>query len=358
MKKVVGVVLVIALVVCLFTACSNDTSTGVEETAGETAMTSETDEASAQDGGGEKQTVKIGVSLFAFNRPWFQQVVLGLDDGVEKYADEYDIELLYFDPQGEVEDQIQGVENLISQKVDALLLQPISPTSLAGALETATEDGIPIFLLDTTLEGTEYVSWVGSNNEEIGTKGAELVVEYLTEKYGEEKGQVILLDSMEMSTLRARSKGFQEYIADYPNIEIVANGDMENDTAKSFDLTTNFLQSNPDVDCIFAPNDASSSGAYNAILSAGKEDQVFVVGGDAQTDTLNSILGDGVVKALVVQQPMVMGSTSVDSIISYLQGETVEQIVYSDLLIVDATNAQEQLDLDAALQGNIDTQNN
>lgn len=288
----------------------------------------------------EVKDVTVGVSLFAFNRPWFQQVVQGLKESAKKYEGEFNFTLHFFDPQGDVGKQIQGVENFITQNVDALILQPISPTSLAAPLAMADEKNIPVFLLDTTVQDSEYVSWIGSNSIDIGKLGGQLLVEELTKRKGSPKGNVILLDSLEMSTLRDRSQGFRDYLAEYPEIKIVARGDMKNDTSVAFSLMENFLTANPEVDAVFGPNDTSTSGALNAILAAGREN-IFIIGADTQIDCLESIINGGPVLALIAQQPTIMGSVSIDNVVKYLKGESIPKTVYSDLLVVNSENVQQ-----------------
>ncbi|KUK15813.1 MAG: Monosaccharide-transporting ATPase [Petrotoga mobilis] len=84
----------------------------------------------------------------------------------------------------------------------------------------------------------------------------------------------------------------------------------------------NLLQAYPDVDAVFAHNDEMALGALEAIKSAGKLQDIIIVGFDATPDALASV-ESGELSATIAQQPYTMGELAVEKAYEYLSTETI-----------------------------------
>ena len=167
------------------------------------------------------------------------------------------------------------------------------------------------------VNGAEVESLVSSDNVAGGRQAADA----LAEAMGEE-GKVIVLQGVAgTSASRDRGAGFEEGIAAYPNIEVVAKQTANFDRAEALNVATNLLQANPDVTGIFAENDEMALGAIQALGDrAGSE--VKVVGFDGTEDGLAAIEA-GTMTATIAQQPAELGKRSVEVLEQLLAGETV-----------------------------------
>ena len=96
----------------------------------------------------------------------------------------------------------------------------------------------------------------------------------------------------------------------------------------------NLLQSNSDIDAVFAQNDEMALGAIEAIEAAGLED-IVVIGFDGNEDALAQI-EEGRLDATVAQQPYEMGSLAVQAAYDYVSGEDVESVISSPLELMTA----------------------
>lgn len=181
--------------------------------------------------------------------------------------------------------------------------------------------GIPVIAVDRAVEGAEVDAFVASDNVE----GGRLAAQALAEAIGEE-GQVVVLQGVAgTSASRERGQGFDEGIAEYPGIEVVAKQPADFDRTQGLDVATNLLQANPDVVGIFAENDEMALGAIQALgTRAGSE--VFVVGFDA-TDDGQAAVADGTMYATIAQQPEELGRAAVEAAVALLDGETVEETI-------------------------------
>jgi ribose transport system substrate-binding protein len=101
---------------------------------------------------------------------------------------------------------------------------------------------------------------------------------------------------------------------------MVAQQSADFDRNKAMDVMETMMQANPDIDAVFCGNDAMAMGAYQAVLAAGKADEVKVFGFDGAADAIQGI-ADGKIEATVMQFPVLMSRTSADLAHQYLNGK-------------------------------------
>ncbi len=117
-----------------------------------------------------------------------------------------------------------------------------------------------------------------------------------------------------------RSKGFHSVVDRYPELEMIAQQSADFDRARALDVTESILQANPDIDAIFAGNDAMAMGAYQALVAAGKAGSVKVFGFDG-ADEVVKLIAEGKIAATGMQFPKVMAGLAAESADEYLNGK-------------------------------------
>lgn len=297
-------------------ACNRDNG-------GETADEGEGTGAAA---GGEDVTLTLAVSTL--NNPFF----ISLRDGAQEAADEAGVTLEVTDAQNDAATQQNQLANAATQGVDAVIINPVDSEAAAAAITPVQDADIPVIAVDRTVEGKEVNTTISSDNVAGGRQAAEA----LAEAIGEE-GQVIVLQGVAgTSASRDRGAGFEEGIAAFPDIEVVAMQPANFDRAQGLDVATNLLQSNPDVVGIFAENDEMALGAIQALGDrAGSE--VFVVGFDGTDDGLAAI-EDGTLHATIAQQPAELGRVGVEQALAIVNGDDVEAEQSVEVVTVTTDN--------------------
>lgn len=232
----------------------------------------------------------------------------------------------------EVDKQISIIEAFIAQGVDYLILIPNDATAVVDVINTAAKQSIPVFLVDSGADESNYVSYIGTDN----FAGGQLAAKWFGENV---KGQVAIIDGAAgNAATTARYKGFMDVIKNYPQIEVVTvdygNGDM----GTSMAVAENFLTAYPGLAGIFCCDDQMSQGAGQSVKARGLSDKVIVCGFDGSPDGSQAIL-DGIMDATVAQQPRLMGKTAVEYIIKLMQGQTIDPIIYTDCEMVTKENA-------------------
>ncbi len=306
MKKVISVLLMLVLTMGLMAGCSTS-----KPEAGTTAPTATT------------EAKKVGLVLSTLNNPFF----VTLKEGAEAKAKELGIELIVLDSQNDPSKDMANVEDLITQGVSLILLNPTDSDAVANAVKAANDAKIPVITLDRAANGGTVVSHIASDN----IAGGKMAADFINEKLGG-KGNVIELQGIAgTSAARDRGQGFNDQLATYAGLKIVAAQPADFDRTKGLTVMENLLQSQPDVQAVFAHNDEMALGALQAIEASGKS--IIVVGFDAIDDAVAAVK-DGKMAATVAQQPELIGSMGVETAAKVLNGETVEASIPVELKLV------------------------
>ncbi|MDU5150135.1 ribose ABC transporter substrate-binding protein RbsB [uncultured Anaerococcus sp.] len=265
--------------------------------------------------------IKIGVSLSTLNNPFF----VSIREGVEEVAQNENVETVITDAQNDSSTQNNQVEDLITQGVDLIVINPVDSTAISTSVQKANEANIPVICVDRKSDEGELVSFIASNNVE----GGKLAGEYILEKVGE-NDEVIQLEGIPgASSTRERGEGFTE--ATDGKINLLASQTANFDRAEGMTVMENLLQAHPDVKAVFCQNDEMALGASEAVKASGKD--VTIVGFDGNDDAIKAV-EEGMLSATVAQKPQEMGKLAIETALKYLKGEQVEEQVDSPLELI------------------------
>ena len=135
-----------------------------------------------------------------------------------------------------------------------------------------------------------------------------------------------------------RVRGFLDEIAKYPEMRVVARPSGDGVRDKAMKAAEDLLQGFPNLAGIFGINDDSALGALAAVESAGRKG-IVIVGYDGIPEARQAILRGSALKADVVQYPLEIGRTTIETIAKYLSGQPVPPEIPVRVGIVDAGNA-------------------
>ena len=279
--------------------------------------------------------VKIGVTLMDFST----EFGIGLKDYMTAKADAMgDVELTVVDAGGDAAKQLQQVETFISQKVDAIIMQPQEQEACSPAIEKAKAAGIPIINCNS-LTITEPDAYVGSNDSE----SAEIAMTYIAEQLGG-KGNVLMMHGHPGQTAEVkRTEGAMDILAQNPDMTLLDEQTADWDRAEAMTLMENWIQAYGDqINAVFCQNDEMALGALNALVQAGKKDNVLVVGVDAIDDALQSVK-DGKMDATVYQDCKGQAEGAIEAAYKLAKGESVEKEILIPFILVTTENVDEYL---------------
>ena len=147
------------------------------------------------------------------------------------------------------------IDNFIAAGVDLILLNPGDPKAIEPAIKRAQAAGIVVVAVDTAAKGANAT--VETNNTQAGT----IACQYLIEKMGG-KGDMIIVNGPQVSSVIERVNGCKEVIAKHPGVKLLssdqdAKGSRDGGLAVTQSLLTRFTK----VDGVFAINDPTAIGA-------------------------------------------------------------------------------------------------
>ncbi|HEY8348092.1 MAG TPA: ribose ABC transporter substrate-binding protein RbsB [Symbiobacteriaceae bacterium] len=275
-------------------------------------------------GGGEQKTT-IGLAISTLNNPFF----VDLRDGAQEAADKAGVTLVVLDAQDDPGTQVSQIEDLISQKVSAIIINPTDSDAVVPAVEAANKANIPVITVDRAANGGEVVAHIASDN----VAGGKMAGEFLLELIGG-NGNIVELEGIAgTSAARDRGEGFHQAVDGKEGVTVVAKQPADFDRAKGLEVMENILQSNPDIVGVFAHNDEMALGALEAIEAAGKLDQIKVVGFDATDDAVKAVQ-EGRMAGTIAQKPKEMGRLAVETAQKIIAGEKVDSFVPVPLELV------------------------
>lgn len=273
--------------------------------------------------------IVIGLSMNTLNNPFFVAVT----EGAKKAAEENNIELIVTDAQNSPSNQMKDVENLIQKKPKLIIIDPADSDAIVSAIELANENDIPVITIDRASNGGEVVSHIGFDAIYSGSIAGNFLIEEL-----EGKGNIVeIMGIMGTNVAQDRSKGFNQTIAEKPDMKIIAQQSANFDRAEAMKVMENILQANPKIDGVYAANDEMALGALEAIEASGRLNDIVLIGCDAIDPAIEAIKS-GKLDATIAEPPFFLGKSAVTTALKHLSGEVVEERVILNSTLVTKEN--------------------
>jgi ribose transport system substrate-binding protein len=316
LRAALMLLLVLALVAG---ACSDDD--GSDTTAGgETTTTAATETTAAAD-----ETFTVGVSNTLVGNAWREQMICAIK--AEALARGNVDEVVLQNRNTDVAGQIADIQTLISQGVDAIIINPHDRSALDPVIEEAAAQGIPVISVDAPVTA-ESAYFVSNNQVEYGEVGAR----WLFEALGGE-GKVVYMHGIDGHPADVdRDTGFQAALADYPGIEIVAETFTGWDPSVGAQQALEIL-STEEVDGIW-----TSGIDYTVVEQFGVAgvDFVPIVGADNNAFIEQLLNEEGLVGAAVSNPPSI-GGVGAAVALDILEGKDVGKTTLLTPVVISET---------------------
>jgi ribose transport system substrate-binding protein len=249
-------------------------------------------------------------------------------------------EVNVIDTQGDVAGVISRIEDMVNQKVDAIVIN-VDPAQVTAGLEAAKDAGIPVFGMDAgadPLLATNVISNGYAMAAETST--------YVADRIGG-KGNVVMFVFDAFPPVQVRGVVASAVFGNFPDIKIldkvtpdVADGGIADSRAKMEAI----LAANPEpgsIAAVWAAWDQPALGALQAIEAAGRAGEGIVITGiDANPQAREEIAKGGNFEASVAQDFSGIGAATADAVARVLGGETLKQrVIYVPTVLVTAATA-------------------
>jgi ribose transport system substrate-binding protein len=274
-------------------------------------------QSAAGGGGGDKAKPTIAFVVGNANDAFYQKALEGARDEASKLG----VDLLDQGPTQFAPDaQIAVIDALLAKQPDALAIAPVDPTALIAPLRKYANAKIPIVTYDGALANPPFdlVSQISSQNTEGGAMAADAMAKAIGDA-----GKVAIIDlNTSNKVLTDRKDGFvAKLAADHPKVKVVATQLTGMDFGSAQTITQTLRTKHPDLKGIFATFELASLPAAKAIADAKVADTFTLIGYEAGPKTIDYIK-QGVIKAVVAQQPAEEGRLAVRAAYGAATGKT------------------------------------
>lgn len=266
----------------------------------------------------------VGATLLSLQYPF----LVTLDNAMKAEAAKHGIALISLDPRQSVATELDQVEDLITKKVDLIVMIPVDQKTSQAAAKRINQAGIPLVLVNTkftddfTASGGKFVTYVGSDDTDAG----KIEGQYLADALPEGGNVIYLVGQYGGASTERRKAGFESVIKGHPNLKVVTELQGHGSRAEGKSIMENLLQKygKGQLQALVAQNDEMALGASSAIQAAGRLGEFKVlIGIDGSKPALDAVAA-GTLTATVFQDAVGQGTQAIAVANKILSGETVD----------------------------------
>ena len=239
--------------------------------------------------------------------------------------------------------QISNVETAISNDVAFLMISAITAEGVVNAINEANQNDIPVIAIDRNVAEGETVTYIASDNVQLGQRSTELCLNFMQESADMDTYSVVQLSGTPgASVTNERGQGFRNVVSNNSNLEALASQTGEFTTQDALSTMEDFItQYGDEIDGVFCQNDLMALGARQALQSSNMSVPITGIDG---TRAWVELFADNQYYGTLAQLPEEMVTTAIERGKAYLAGEEVEDVIPIDGLEVTQENAADYID--------------
>lgn len=276
---------------------------------------------------------KIALVMKTLTNPFF----IEMEKGARKAERENNIELLVKTATQEtsIEQQIQIVDEMVSAKVDAIVIAPGDSLRLVPVLKKAQGAGIKVINIDNRLDpealkknGLTQVPFISVDNE----KAAYLSAKFIADQFKKPTQVAIFEGIRSADNAQQRKNGAVRAFAENKNIQVVSQESANWKIDEARELAKSVFKEHPEIKAVFCANDMMAIGVME-YLRESKHAPILIAAFDA-LDEAKAAIKEGLMAATIDQQAAEQGYQGVMAALRALRGETLPDTIQVDARLV------------------------
>lgn len=285
----------------------------------------------------DAETAVIGVSIPAATHGWAGGMNFHAQATIDSLEERYENLDFVLSTASDPGQQVSDIEDMMATRnIDALVVLPFESEPLTGPVARVKEAGKWVTVVDRGLsqENIEDL-YVAGDNPGFGRVAGEFFKEKLPEG-----GNIIVLRGIPTTIDNERVEAFEAAI-EGSGIEIVGmeHGNWNRDDA--FEVTQDLLSRNSDVVAVWASDDDMAVGAIEAINQAGREGEMWVLGGAGMKEMIQRVMdGDEMVPANVTYPPAMIGTAIELTALNFVSNAPVSGDFIIGSVLITQENAE------------------
>ncbi len=286
---------------------------------------------------GDNSDIVIGVVVNNLEHVFFNRIKAGM----EEKAAELGVTLKLIDGAGDSAVQMAAVQDFIAAGVDAIAVAWCNTDGSGSIVELANHANIPFFCFDVSADGGEVVSTIHTDNYEGGRMAAEYCLKNILT---DGTGNCIIIPYEEVESCRNRAQGFIDYMAkNAPEMKVDQIASFSGNREIAYNAFQDALTARgaENIDFVFGVGDDAVLGAITACEEANVE--IPMIGLDGNPEAERNVAAGGMFKADVAQAAHDIGTITIETIMSHLNGQSVD----TDILVAPKMITPENADPNA-----------
>jgi D-xylose transport system substrate-binding protein len=233
----------------------------------------------------KEKKIKIGFAMATLKEERWQRD----HDAFKAACERMNVDCVITIADNKADKQANDVDNLLTQKVDALVIAPHDATQAASMVDKAKAQGVPVISYDRLINSDKIDAYVSHQVPVIGRKIAEYALQkapagnYVMVYGASTDNNAVIMKKEQLAVLQPA--------IDKKDIKIVADNFMTDwRPDEALKMAENALtQNNDDIKAFVVSNDGMAGGVISALEKKGLAGKILVTGQDAQIDALQRI---------------------------------------------------------------------
>jgi ribose transport system substrate-binding protein len=281
------------------------------------------------------EPVKVGLAVANLQADFFNQI----KQSVERNAKEMGVTVITVDAKGDGATQVSQIQDLVNQKVQALIYIPAGAAAAAVPVKTAKTAGIPVVAVDRNPADAPGDTFIATNS----VVAAKTLGDYACKVTGGKGELGIIQGQIGTTPEQDRDKGFKEAMASCPGIkEVSREASKMWMKDEGFNIAQNMLQRDPNINIFFGRADALALGAAQAAKAANLGHKIWVFGFDGDLAGLKAVK-DGTLDATMTQRTQYMGKLALQSALDLVAGKKVPAEQLQDAALTTKDNVDQYI---------------
>lgn len=279
--------------------------------------------------------IKVGLAVANLQADFFNQI----KQSVEKNAAELGVDVVTVDAKGDSATQVSQIQDLITQKVQALIYIPAGAAAASVPVKAAKTAGIPVVTVDRNPDGAPGDTFIATNS----VVAAKALGDYVCKQTGGKGELGIIQGQIGTTPEQDRDKGFKEAMTNCPGIkEVGREASKMWMKDEGFNIAQNMLQRDPQITIFFGRADALALGAAQAAKSANLGHKIWVVGFDGDLAGLKAVK-DGTLDGTMTQRTQFMGKLALTSALDLIKGKKLPAEQLQDAALTTKENVDQYI---------------
>ncbi|TWA70132.1 monosaccharide ABC transporter substrate-binding protein (CUT2 family) [Azospirillum brasilense] len=279
--------------------------------------------------GWAQQKIKMGVSIPAATHGWAGGLNWHAQQAEKRLEKQYPNLDVVIVTARDVGRQANDLEDLVSvQRIDALVILPFESAPMTDPVRAVKQAGKFVTVVDRGLtDPTIQDLYVAGNNPQMG----EVSARFMKEKMGG-KGDIVVLRGIPTVIDNQRVDAFMKEI-EGTQIKVLGMQYANWNRDDGFKVMQDFLSRFPKIDAVWAQDDDIALGVIEAVKQAGREKEMFILGGAGMKDMIKRVMDKDVLVPADVLYPPAMIAEAMEITAKHL----VEKAPIQKEYIIEAT---------------------